>query len=128
MDDAHDSPTNDPVDPNHQTLTNPVIGDSPDLSLQRIHDYLRESLARVNAFAANLGAVNSGLMLIAYRIQKAIEAEMEPGPATLDELAYFMPAIDNLLKITKQIGSFSQLDMKLDELKTAKLAAIADVA
>ncbi len=102
-----------------------------DLRLRRIMDYRQEVLAKADALEANLGAVNSELMSIGYRLHQAIEAAMEVAPGALDDFQKLMPAIDNYLRIAKQIDRFAQLDLRLVKARersramTEKLASAA---
>ena len=58
---------------------------------------------------------------MAYRMQETIENAMAEGPMTLEDLEDLMPTIESYLKITKQIDRFSQLCIKLEEVKAVKL-------
>ena len=121
MDGSIDSPTNDPVDCDPQAPTDAAANDRPDHRMQRIGDYLNEALNSSNALAANLGAQNSSLMKMGYRMQQTIENAMEEGPMTLDDLENLMPTIESYLKISKQVDHFSRLCIKLDEVKAVTL-------
>ena len=133
MDDAIDATTNCPIDSDGRaqsdtptdTPTDTAADECPDLEMRRIQDLLAESLALPNAFAANLGAQNSGLRKMAYRMQQAIEKALDQGPAELEEFEDVMPAIETLLKITKQVDRYSQLSMKLEEAQAAMSALVA---
>jgi hypothetical protein len=89
------------------------LEDAPDLRLQRILDHLHEALAAESPLAANLGAVNSDLMLMGYRLQQVIEAAMAATPVGLDQFELLMPAISNYLRIIKQIDRLAQLSLRL---------------
>ena len=121
MDDSIDSFENSPVDPDPHAPTDAAADERPDLWMQRIGDYLHEALTHPNAFAANLGAQNSSLMKLAYRMQQTIDNAMEQGPMTLEDLEDLRPTIESYSKITKQVDRFSQLWMKFDEVKAVKL-------
>lgn len=80
---------------------------------RRIDDYLAASLQKGDAFAANLGAINAGLMRIAHRFQTVLGEVMRQPPETLAEMSEFMPGIDGYLRVVKQVDRMSQLAMKL---------------
>jgi hypothetical protein len=81
--------------------------------MQRIADYLAACLSNANALEANLGIVNSDLLLIAFRLKQTIDQAQESGAKSLEELDYLLPAIETYLQITKQIDRFSRLELKL---------------
>ena len=121
MDGSIDSFENSPVDPDPHAPTGAAADERPDLRMQRLGDYLKDALAHPNAFAANLGAQNSGLMKMAYRIQQGIEDAMEQEPTILEDLENLTFSLDTYLKLSKQVDRFSQLCMKLDEFKAAEV-------
>jgi hypothetical protein len=91
----------------------PAPGESGDRRLERVRDYLHESLAKADALAANLGAATSDLMLYSYRLHEAIAAEMAEAPLSLEQLEHLRPAVDAYLRITRQIDRFAHLDLRL---------------
>jgi hypothetical protein len=82
---------------------------------QRIQDYLVQSLAKGSPLEANLGAVNCDLFSMASHLWQAIAEALQQGPAALEELEYLMPAVEQYLKITKQIDRYAQLAIKLGD-------------
>ena len=129
MEDTIDFPTDGSINSDGRaptdTPTDTAADERPGLHLQRIQDLLAESLALPNAFAANLGAQNSGLMRMAYRLQHSIEEALDEGPATIEELEYLRPLIETFLKTTKQVDRYSQLCMKLEQAKAAISALVS---
>ena len=101
----------------------PPAGDGADRRLQRIMDYLREALARESALEANLGAVNSDLLIMGYRLKQAIDEAMAATPAALEQFQRLMPAIDSYLRLTKQIDRLAQLSLRLASPREAAQAA-----
>ena len=101
----------------------PPAGDGADPRLQRIMDYLREALARDSALEANLGAVNSDLLMMGYRLKQAIDEAMAATPAALEQFQRLMPAIDSYLRLTKQIDRLAQLSLRLASPREAAQAA-----
>lgn len=88
-----------------------------DSRIRRIMDYLQVSLEREDALQANLNAANADLMMIGYRLASAIKANMASSPASLDSYVEFMPALNNLLRLNKQVDRFSTLDDRLSKAK-----------
>ena len=96
-----------------------------DPCLRRVADYIRDSLDKADAFEATLGAVNGQLMRLAYRQSQALEEALTQGPADSEQLEHLTPAVDQFLKVTKQIGSYSGLAIRLakGKEKASNLAA-----
>ena len=99
-----------------------------DVRLERILDYVNQSLAKLNPLEASLGALNADLMLMAYRLRQVLDDALQEGAAAFEELEELAPTIDQLLRILKQIERFSQLAIKLGNGNTnsnaRKMAAI----
>lgn len=83
----------------------------------RIRDLLASSLAKLDPLEANLGVVNSDLMLLAYRLKQSIDSALTEPDAS-EELEMLMPAVENYLKVVKQIERFSKLDLQLRSRQT----------
>ena len=101
--------------------------EAPDLRFERIMEYLQGSLHKQDALQANLSAANADLIMIGYRLARAIEAAMATGPASLEAYEDLMPAISNLLRIHKQVDRFSSLDNRLAAARAAVKAQAAAV-
>lgn len=80
---------------------------------RRIDDYLEASLKKGDAFEANLGAINAGLMRIAHRFQYVLDDVLRQPPQTLAGMSEFMPGVDGYLRVVKQVDRMSQLALKL---------------
>jgi hypothetical protein len=91
----------------------PSAEDGADDRVQRIMDYLREALSKEGALEANLSAVNSDLMLMGYRLKRAIDEAMATT-AALDQFQRLMPAVESYLRLTKQIERLAQLSLRLE--------------
>jgi hypothetical protein len=87
--------------------------DEKDERQRRIEDYLRTALAMEDPLAANVGAVNSDLMLFGYSLQQAITKALETAPTALDEFGKLMPAIDSYMRISRQVERFAKLNQQL---------------
>lgn len=90
-----------------------VLEEATDPRLVRILEYLQASLDKQDALQANLSAANADLMAIAYKLAAAIKAAMAVGPASLETYEELVPAINNLLRIHKQVERFASLDNRL---------------
>jgi hypothetical protein len=81
--------------------------------LERIEQYIEESLAKANPLEAALGAVNGDLLLMAHRIKQELddlsEGDSEFGPE-LDQVAAI---VDQYLRVLKQLHSFTHLAAKV---------------
>jgi hypothetical protein len=88
-------------------------GEGEDLRLRRIRDFLDEALAKDNALEANLGAINSDLMVMAYQLRDAIDDALAEGSGALDDFRNLVPALGSYLGIIKQIDRFAQLELRV---------------
>lgn len=102
-----------------QVVTGDSAGATKDNRVQRIMDYLESSLRKRDALQATIGAVNSDLMLIGYRLKQVVQTAMDTTPAALDEYGKLMPAVESLLKVFKQIDRFTQLEVRLTKAEQA---------
>jgi hypothetical protein len=83
--------------------------DSDDVRLQRIIEYMRDSLADSDPLDANLGAVNADLFLMAHRLMQGMGDVLESRPDSLEEFGLVHQSLDHYLRVTKQIDHFTQL-------------------
>lgn len=97
--------------------------DRKDERHERIKDYLRTALAMEDPLAANVGAVNSDLMLFGHRLQQAITKALEMTPTALDEFGRLMPAIDSYMRISRQVERFAKLNQQLAAAEKARQLA-----
>ncbi len=120
MDDPTTKSLNQPP-PANSTLPQPPIPPDPahaaaDLRGERIADYVEAALTSADPLEANLGVVNGDLMRMANLLTQVLGECLLKPPETLQGMATLMPAVDAHLKVTKQIGSLSQLILKLQTL------------
>lgn len=116
MEDTICNDTEPPTEPGTGPVTtSPEPGPAipHDRRVERIADYVSEALDADDPLEANLGAVNADLMFMAYRLKQVVGDSLRESPETIRAMAEVMPAVDNYLKVTKQIGSMSQLVVKL---------------
>jgi hypothetical protein len=81
--------------------------------LERIRDYECDALAQPDALVANLGAINSDLMRLAYRLLRSTNAGLAQYATSLEDVATILPAIGVCSQITRQIDRLAQLDCRL---------------
>ena len=81
--------------------------------LQRMTDYLEESLAKSNPLEASLGGVIFDLLLMARRLMQEFNGFLNSRSDSSEELELVQPSLDQYLRITKQIDRFTQLVVKL---------------
>ena len=74
---------------------------------------MEASLKKGDAFEANLGAINAGLMRIAHRFQYVLHDVLRQPPENLAEMSQFVPGVDGYLRVVKQVDRMSQLALKL---------------
>ena len=92
---------------------------------ERIMEYLRSSLAMKDPLAANVGAVNSDLMLFGYSLRRAISKALDMTPDVLDQLGKLMPAMEAYMRISKQVERFTKLNQQLARAEKAVQAGRA---
>lgn len=83
--------------------------DDDDVRLQRIIEYMRDSLANSDPLDANLGTVNADLFLMAHRLMQGMGDVLESRPDSLEEFDLAHQSLDHYLRVTKQIDRFTQL-------------------
>ncbi len=83
--------------------------DVDDVRLQRIIEYMRDSLADSDPLDANLGTVNADLFLMAHRLMQGMGDVLESRPDSLEEFDLVHQSLDHYLRVTKQIDHFTQL-------------------
>ncbi len=84
--------------------------DLPQRRLEKIHEYLLESLDRPDSFRANLGAVSGDLLWMALKLKGAIEVALSDAASPLGNFERLAPAIDEYLKVVRQIDRLGHLD------------------
>jgi hypothetical protein len=84
-----------------------------DARMERIADYLRESLAKSDSLEANLGVANAELFLMASRMMQELTDILNRDPDEAMGNEQFIQGFDRLLRLDKQIDRFSHLLVKL---------------
>ncbi len=91
------------------------VSEDQDPRFKRVADYANAAIQKADPLAANLGVVNSGLFIIAARLQDAISAATDPNNPEPADLRMLQPAVDHYLRVTRQIDRFIQLELRLSE-------------
>ncbi|MBT6156431.1 MAG: hypothetical protein HOK71_12640 [Planctomycetaceae bacterium] len=108
-----------------QTAADSTNSIAPDRRLKRIQDYLNDALGKVDTREAVIGAANSDLMLIGYRLKRAIEEALSTESHSLEQFQALMPAVQTYLKITTQVGRLAQLEHRLSTDQTVAKRRLA---
>ncbi len=85
--------------------------------LERINDYQEESLASSSPLAANLGAVNSDLMRLSWRLMEATDQALARSPKPIAEFAMLRGPMEMCSQLARQIQRLSELDNRLRATK-----------
>ena len=80
---------------------------------ERIAAFTTESMAAATALQTSLSHVNADQMSIADSFAHAIKSALQAGSRDLLALAEAGPAVDQFLRISKQIDRLVHLDLKL---------------
>jgi hypothetical protein len=83
------------------------------IRLERIEQYIEESLAKANPLEAALGAVNGDLLLMEYRIKRDLEGLSEGDPEFGPALDQVAAVVDQYLRVIKQLERFTHLATKM---------------
>lgn len=108
-----DETTSAPVVEQDDVSTESITTEMADPRAERIDQYIKDSLVIDDPLEANIGFVNADLMLMAHALRNAVGETLHQSAESLREVAELMPAIENYLKISKQIASMTQLTIKL---------------
>jgi hypothetical protein len=87
---------------------------------KRIDEYEVSSLHTEDHLEANLGSINAALMRISVSMQEAMERTISPGAMTTERLQKLVPIIETLLRVTRQIDRFAQLERRLAQSQRIK--------
>jgi len=75
--------------------------DASKLRLEKIQEYLVESLQQEDALQGNLGVISSDLILKGLRLKGAIEEAMADSSNPLGRFNRLMPVVEGYLKVTR---------------------------
>jgi hypothetical protein len=81
----------------------------------RIEQLIQAALESDDHVQATMGALIGDLMLIGHRLSQAIDAASRQNLSVLYDDRSVVAAVDNLLKIDRQIDRFGQLQARLRE-------------
>jgi len=86
-----------------------------DLRMQKIQEYLVQSLSNADPLRANLGAGASSLMRMGLRLEQAIDTSLAKSTDVLQQAKGLSAAMETYLKITRQWDRLLQLDSRIAE-------------
>ena len=79
---------------------------------QRVQQYHVKALAKEDPLRAMLGSLNAGLMEITVALDHGISETLATRPQTLDRIMQRGSAIELLVKLTRQIDRFAQMELR----------------
>ena len=101
---------------------------SSDPRLKRIAEQAAEALRNPDLLRGNLAASGCDVMDLAYQLKRAIDEKLASDSRSLDRFADVSPAVELLLRMTKQINQFAQVEARLAALHAATGSAGAKPA
>jgi hypothetical protein len=81
--------------------------------LERIRDYQRQALAHPDALLANLGAINSDLMKLAYRLLQSTNSALARCRGSQEDVEAVLPTVGVCSQIARQVDRLAQLEWRL---------------
>jgi hypothetical protein len=93
--------------------------DPADARVERILEYVDDSLKENDALEATVGAAGGDLMLMQYRLRQLLDETLQGTPDSLSAIAEVMPALNTYMKLSQQVGQFVQLSLKIKSAKGA---------
>jgi hypothetical protein len=85
--------------------------------LERLRDYLEESLADPRSEVASLGMSSYVLMRMLLRLSESIDRVLEECRTDSDHYAVLLQGIEASLRLGHQIGQFTRLRLLLNEAR-----------
>jgi hypothetical protein len=112
MDETTDLPVNvddapTPESASHASAAPAVQPTADEMRVRRILEYRGEALVDPDALQANLGVLNSGLMLMARSLEDGMRRLLTSSEMTEETLIKVRPALDTHLRVLRQIDRFS---------------------
>lgn len=91
-----------------------------DRRIERIEEFLQDSLESEDARRAAFNGATADLMLIGYRLAGSIKADIGDREVDLEEWDDLMPAVHALSVVNRLIAQFDHVDRRLTELDEPK--------
>ena len=91
----------------------PKAGRRRSRRLERIRDYQQQSLANPDPLLANLGAANSDMMQVSYRLRQILDVALARSAGAPDDLPGLLPGVNAFSQLTRQIHRFCDLSHRL---------------
>lgn len=95
------------------------VNEPADARVERILEYVDDSLKENDALQATVGAAGGDLMLMLYRVRQALDETLAETPDSLTSIAEVIPALNTYMKLNQQVGQFVQLSLKIKSAKGA---------
>ena len=116
----------DTIDSDHHQMKNRSSAESPPvapLSADRLAAFEAESMTNTAALQTSLSQVNADQISFAESFAQAIKATLQRGTPDLLDLEEVRSAVDQFLRLSKQIEHYVILDQKLSRQRGELLAA-----
>jgi hypothetical protein len=93
--------------------TTGLAADDSDARMTKLRHYVAQALATIDPLEAHLGLVNTDLLMLAYAMKAKILESMDVSSAAVDVTDQTTRAVDQYLRVSKQIERYAQLEIKL---------------
>jgi hypothetical protein len=95
------------------------INEPADARVERILEYVDDSLKEQDSLQATVGAAGGDLMLMQYRLRQLLDETLQGTPDSLTAITEVMPAMNTYMKLSQQVGQYVQLSLKIKSAKGA---------
>lgn len=111
------SPTTTPVKRSDENRDEGVA----ERQLERLREYLEQSLADPRSEVASLGITNHLLMRMLIRLGESIDKVLEECPTESDQFNVLLQGVETAMRLARQINQFSRLRLVLSEARQGLL-------
>jgi hypothetical protein len=118
---AADALLNERISEHSTSAAGPEEGD--EARRKRLAEYEMAGLERPDPGDACLAAVTADLIGIAYELGGAVQQSLAAEPATTESARRGEAALNNYLRVTRQIAQFVQLDVRAAEARQEAASA-----
>jgi hypothetical protein len=91
--------------------------DRPSGAAARLEDYESAGQIKADALQALLTFANADLMHIAYALGSVVKDSLADAPLTTENVRQVEPALNNLLRVTRQVSVFAQLEVSIEKAR-----------
>ena len=89
--------------------------------LERLREYLEQSLADPRSEVATLGITNHLLMRMLIRLGESIDKVLEECPTESEQFNVLLQGVETAMRLARQINQFSRLRLVLSEARQGLL-------